>query len=262
MAKVIEVENLKFNRGKFVLDIPRLSIEQREVISLIGPNGAGKSTLLQVMACLEKITAGKIFFQGQQVQPGRGAMAARRQMAMVFQEPLLVSGTVYDNVALGLKFRKASSQEIKDRVPEWLERFGIGHLARRSAKRLSGGEAQRVSLARAFILEPEVLFLDEPFTFLDAPTKVSLMEQLEKVIRATKVTTLFITHDASEIPLYTDRVIVMDGGRIDLEGKLKDLYNNPCTDFLRAFFWRFELPARVALIHLSQYQKVKPFFLP
>jgi len=238
---IIRVENLKLVKGyRSILDIPHLSIYPQEVVSLIGPNGAGKSTLFQLLAFLEKPTAGRVFFHGRQAGPGSGSMEIRRQMAMVFQDPLLVSGSVFDNVALGLRLRKVPGAEIKAKVPAWLERFGIGHLAWQNAKSLSGGEAQRVSLARAFILEPEVLFLDEPFASLDAPTKVALMDQLEEVIRSTRVTTLFITHDVTEIPLYTHRVLAMENGQIQVEGTLRDLSTNPNTPFLQAFFRRFD----------------------
>lgn len=248
MQPILKVENLKFIKGKRnILDIPHLSVCRQEVVSLIGPNGAGKSTLFQLLAFLEGPTSGKLFFDGQQVRPGRGSLDIRRKMAMVLQDPLLVSGTVKDNVALGLKLRKVSGAELKSKVPVWLERFGISHLAHRNAKSLSGGEAQRVSLARAFVLEPEVLFLDEPFTGLDAPTKVALMNQLEEVIRLTQVTTLFITHDVTEIPLYTNRVLAMENGRIDVEDKLESLHSNPSTPFLQAFFQRFDLNGKLTI---------------
>ncbi|KKM12698.1 hypothetical protein SY88_02180 [Clostridiales bacterium PH28_bin88] len=241
MEPVIRAENLTLVKGnRSILDIPHLSIHRQEVVSLIGPNGAGKSTLFQVLAFLEKPTGGKVFFHGQQAGPGRNSIDIRRQIAMVFQDPLLVSGSVFDNVALGLRLRKVPRAEIRAKVPAWLERFGIGRLAHQNARSLSGGEAQRVSLARAFILEPEVLFLDEPFTSLDAPTKVALMDQLEEVIRSTRVTTLFITHDVTEIPSYTDRLLAMENGRVQVEGTLRDLSTNPNTPFLQAFFRRLD----------------------
>lgn len=245
MEPVIRAENLKLVKGnRLILDVPHILIRRHEVVSLIGPNGAGKSSLFQVLACLEKPTEGQIFFRGRQAGPGRGSIDIRRQMAMVFQDPLLLNGSVYENVALGLKIRKAPRQEIQAKVPVWLQRFGIGHLARRNARSLSGGEAQRVSLARAFILEPEILFLDEPFSSLDAPTKVALMELLEEVIRSTQVTTLFVTHDAAEVPLYSSRVLVMENGRIQAEGSLHHISKHPATPFLKAFFHRFAMPVR------------------
>ncbi|MDH7478709.1 MAG: ATP-binding cassette domain-containing protein [Syntrophomonadaceae bacterium] len=240
MEPILQVENLQLVKGgQLILDIPHLSINPGEVVSLIGPNGAGKSTLFQVLAFLEKPTSGRVFFHGRPVGFGSSSLETRRRMAMVFQDPLLVSGSVFENVALGLRLRRLPDREIKARVPLWLERFGIGHLARRSARSLSGGEAQRVSLARAFILEPEVMFLDEPFSSLDAPTQASLIDQLEEVIRSTRVTTLFITHNATEIPLYTDRLLAMENRRIQAEGSLAELTASPATPFLRAFFRRF-----------------------
>lgn len=240
MEPILRVENLQMIKGgQLILDIPHLSISPGEVVSLIGPNGAGKSTLFKVLAFLEKPTAGQVFFHGRPVEAGSSSLETRRRMAMVFQDPLLISGSVFENVALGLRLRQVPEQEIKARVPLWLERFSIGHLANRSAKSLSGGEAQRVSLARAFILEPEVMFLDEPFTSLDAPTQAALIDQLEEVIRSTRVTTLFVTHNATEIPLYTDRVLAMENRRIQAEGSLEEMTASPATPFLKAFFRRF-----------------------
>jgi tungstate transport system ATP-binding protein len=163
--------------GVTVLDIPSFTVEEGTVVSLIGPNGTGKSTLLLTLAGLLSIHQGQIFFKDQDVIHN-GIFTYRRHISVVFQDPLLLDTTVFDNVASGLKIRKQKATEIDKRVHEVLERFGISHLSKRSARKLSGGEAQRTSLARAFAVKPEIIFLDEPFASLDSPTRETLLEDL------------------------------------------------------------------------------------
>ena len=169
------VTDLQVTRGGVqVLDIPALAVRAGEVLALIGPNGTGKSTLLLTLACLLKPSQGRIIFREGDIDVQRGDFLYRRRIAMVFQEPLLFDATVFDNVAAGLRIRGLGRAEIEGRVPGYLELFGIGHLAGRSARKLSGGEAQRTSLARALVTKPEIVFLDEPFSALDPPTREGL----------------------------------------------------------------------------------------
>jgi tungstate transport system ATP-binding protein len=216
MSPVIEVEDLLVAyQGRAVLEVGHLAVQPREVLTIVGPNGAGKSTLLRVLALLEVPTRGTVRFAGIPVQyQHTHLLPLRRRMAVVFQASLLCDTTVYGNVALGLRYRGAASAEIEQRVWPWLRRLGIGHLAFRSAKTLSGGEAQRTSLARAFVVGPEVLFLDEPFEALDAPTREDLLLELESVLRESGVTTVFVTHDRSEALRLGDRVALLLGGRL------------------------------------------------
>lgn len=181
---VLLIRDLEVRRGGVaVLDIPEFCIREGEVLSLIGPNGAGKSTLLLVLACLLPRRRGALSFRGDAVEAGNGLLEYRRRIAMVFQEPLLFDGTVESNVASGLKLRGADRDVIRRTVTECMERFGIGHLTGRHARKLSGGEAQRTSLARAFAVEPEIIFLDEPFSSLDPPTREGLMDDLQRILR-------------------------------------------------------------------------------
>jgi tungstate transport system ATP-binding protein len=131
---------------------------------------------------------------------------------MVFQEPLLFDTTVFENVAAGLKIRGMRQDQITLLVEEYLERFGISHLVARSAKKLSGGEAQRTSLARAFAIRPEIIFLDEPFSFLDPPTRESLMGDLELILRETRTTGIMATHDQMEA-LWMNSLLLLSGRR-------------------------------------------------
>ena len=140
------------------------------------------------------------------VPDGASILQMRRHFAVVFQEPLLLNTTVWDNVTMGLRLRGFDHQEIKNRADHWLERFGIASLAKRSARTLSGGEAQRASLARAFVLQPEVLFLDEPFAALDAPTRQSLFGDMINILQETQFTTVLVTHDRNEAQTLAQQV--------------------------------------------------------
>ncbi len=207
---------------KTILQINDLRLAEGERLAVIGPNGAGKSTLLKALALLEVPTTGEVFFRGEKVT-GKNSLAFRRRMAVVFQEPLLLNTTVFNNVAQGMYFRGIDAAEKKRRVDYWLDRFKISALCNRKPLNLSGGEAQRVSLARAFVLEPEVVFLDEPFSALDFSTRLELLEDLGAQLADTGATIVFVTHDLNEIPYLTDNVAVIDEGLIVYKGGLESL---------------------------------------
>ncbi|HTZ40752.1 MAG TPA: ATP-binding cassette domain-containing protein, partial [Syntrophales bacterium] len=199
MTTILEAKNLKVIRGgSLLVDVPGMEITEGETLSLIGPNGAGKTTLLQALSYLMKPSTGEVLFRGQAVGAQQGVLEYRRRLAMVFQEPLLFDTTVFGNVASGLKIRGIGGPEARRIVESQLDRFGIAHLQDRSARTLSGGEAQRTSLARAFAISPEILFLDEPFAALDPPTREAIVADLERVLAETKTTTVMATHDRNE----------------------------------------------------------------
>jgi len=197
----------------YALDVPSLDVIAGEVLSVIGPNGSGKSTLLRILGLLERPDEGRVLFGGQAVD-AREALAERRRMATVFQEPLLADASVRDNAGLGLRFRGMPAAEATARATRWLERLGVAGLAARAARTLSGGEARRVALARALVLEPEVLLLDEPFSSLDAPTRAALVTDLGAILRADRVTTVLVTHERGEAQALADRVGVLMDGRL------------------------------------------------
>ncbi len=233
---ILKIKDLQVIKGgSLVLDIPAFMVEEGEILSLIGPNGAGKTTLLQTIARLNKPARGEFFFKGEKVFSNHSGLEYRRRVAMVFQEPLLFDTNVFENVASGLKIRGTQRAEIRKIVGENLERFGIAHLLHRSARKISGGEAQRVALARAFATRPEVLLLDEPFSSLDPPTRESLLEDLESVLRQTRTTTLMATHDRMEALRLSDRIAVMNQGRILQVGPPAEVMNQPLDEIVASF---------------------------
>jgi len=233
---ILGIVNLEVKRGGITtLNIPSLFVQEGELLSLIGPNGAGKTTLLQTLSYLIKPSQGKIYFKGEELNSTRPVFEYRRKFAMVFQEPLLFDTTVFGNVASGLKIRGMNGMEIRSRVTEQLDRLGISHLSHRSAKTLSGGEAQRTSLARAFAIQPEVLLLDEPFSSLDPPSRDSIIEDLVGILRQTRTTTVFATHDRLEALRLSNRIAVMNDGRIQQIGSPGEVMNHPANEFVASF---------------------------
>ncbi len=221
---ILELKGVKVNRGtRLALDVPHLAVRRGETLAVVGPNGAGKSTLLQVMACLLRPSSGEVLVFGEAVRRTTSLVRLRRRMAMVLQRSYLLDGTVLDNVAVGLRMRGVRRDEARRRVERALCTFGIEHLSARPARTLSGGESQRVSLARAFVLEPEVLFLDEPTSSLDVPTRTGLLAELGEVVQRTGVATVFVTHDVIEIPFLAERTLVMLGGRVTADGPVREV---------------------------------------
>ncbi|MBN2106858.1 MAG: ABC transporter ATP-binding protein [Deltaproteobacteria bacterium] len=233
---LLEVKHIEVRRGGVrVLEVPQFSLRQGEVVCLVGPNGSGKSTLLLTLCCLLERQAGALLFKSLPVAGRRSILEFRRSTATVFQEPLLFDTTVYDNVASGLKIRGLSRQEIRLRVEQNLDRFRIGHLAGRAARKLSGGEAQRASLARALATEPEILFLDEPFSALDPPTREALLDDLEGIFRDTGIAVVMASHDQAEALRLADTMAVMRQGRLAQVGAPADVMNFPADEFVASF---------------------------
>ena len=235
ITKLLQAEGLRIRRGGVqVLDLPRFSISAEEKVAVIGPNGASKSSLLLGLACLIRRECGTLTFQGEEIS-SRSETAYRRRIAMVFQEPLLFDTTVLDNVAEGLRIRGMGRAEARRRAAESLELFRVGHLAGRSAHKLSGGEAQRVSLARDFAIRPELILMDEPFSSLDLPTRIDLVEDLGHILHESGTAAVIATHDRIEAFRVVDRLAVLDSGRIVQEGSPKEVIEHPANAFVAAF---------------------------
>ncbi len=230
---LLEAVGLRVERGGVgVLDVPAFRLEAGEFVSLIGPNGCGKTTLLLSLMCLLPRAAGQVRWRGAPVSTEGEAVALRRRMAMVLQEPLLFQATVQQNVAAGLRIRGLPRQEERRRVGSYLERFGLSALAERSARTLSGGEARRVSIARALAVEPEVVFLDEPFANLDPPTRQAITDDLERTVRETGAAAVLVTHDQSEALRLSERIVVMQRGTVVQSGAPAVIMNEPVNEFV------------------------------
>jgi tungstate transport system ATP-binding protein len=224
MTPSLVAENLSLNRaGRQIFHIEELVLHKGEVLALVGPNGSGKTSLLLTLALLQPPTTGSLTFNG--VAAGSGnLLALRRRLAVVFQDALLLDASVMRNVMLPLRIRGIPKDEAAARAEQWLDRFGIAHLAGRKSRQLSGGEAQRVSLARAFALDPEFLFLDEPLGSLDYPTRKALLNDLGRILKDSEMMTLFVTHDFTEIPYLASTVAVLYQGRIVKHGSIQDVF--------------------------------------
>ena len=200
--------------GRVVLQPTDFALRAGETVGIYGPNGAGKSTLLQALAGLLPLSSGAIAVRGEVLGKDLSAFAYHRRIAAVFQEPLLLRGTVAYNVALGLALRGMAKAERDARVRPVLEQLKIDHLANRSIGMISGGEAQRTSLARALVLDPEVLFLDEPFAALDQPTRRRLVRELGELLRGRRIATVFVSHDFAEAVELCSRCAILDAGAV------------------------------------------------
>ena len=211
---LLEVENLVVVRGaRPVLEIDHLAVVRGETLVVVGPNGAGKSTLLLALARLLRPERGRVAFRDSFGERDDD-LAHRRRIGLVLPDPILLDASVYDNVASGLRFRGVPREEVRVRVADWLRRLGIGHLRDRQARQISSGEAQRVSLARALVVEPDLLLLDEPFASVDAMTRALLLDDLENLLRATPVACVAVTHDLDEAVRLGDRAAVLLEGRL------------------------------------------------
>lgn len=261
---LLQARNLSASRGgRLVLEVPTMELRAGEVLALMGPNGAGKSTLMLTLAGLLPPTAGQVCHRGVPVQSRKQREALRRRTTMVFQDPLLFDATVAQNIASGLKLRGLPAAERGPRVETWARRLGLQDRLLRPARELSGGEAQRTALARAFVLEPEILFLDEPFSALDAPTRENLLQDLGHLLAETGTTAVLATHDQDEAVRLAHRLAVMQEGRILQVGGLREVMNHP-QDPLVATFVGMEtllkgqvLACREGLLHL-QIRKAPP----
>lgn len=232
---LLELQGLWVERGGApVLDIPSFRIEEGELVSLIGPNGSGKTTLLLSILGLLPRAIGRVLWRGAEIASAAEALALRRRVALVQQDPLLFDSTVFDNVAAGLRIRGAGRAEIQSAVTGCLARFRLTGLADRAARKLSGGEARRVSLARAVAVRPDVLLLDEPFANLDAPTRQEVTADLERTIRGSGMAAILVTHDRSEALRLSDRMVVLHAGRIVQSACPSEVMNNPANEFIAA----------------------------
>ena len=232
---MIQIRDLLIQRnGRNALHIDSLDIQRGESLTVVGPNGAGKSTLLLALARLLQPSQGEIMYDGKSLKQWN-ELEYRRKISFVFQSPLLMDMTVEQNVALGLRFRGTPKDETRERVWKWLKQLGVESLTKRRAGQLSGGEAQRVSLARAFVLEPELLLLDEPFSALDPPTRAQLVEDLSSVLAGEGRTAIVVTHNLNEAAKLSHRIAILVEGVVRQVGTAKQIKSNPADETVNAF---------------------------
>ena len=230
----LEVRDLEVARGgRVVLRLSSFTAPRGRVTAVIGPNGSGKSTLLAALQLLIKPRRGELLLDGARMWDD--PLGTRRRMASVFQEALLLNTSVRKNVETALSLHKVPRGARGPRAMHWLQRLGVAELADRHARDLSGGEAQRVSLARAFALEPEVLLLDEPFAALDAPTRALLIDDFAGIVRETGVTTVLVTHDRDEALRLGDQVAVLIEGTLRQLGPPQTVFSAPADAEVAAF---------------------------
>lgn len=224
---MIKLRNLNFSIAPgFNLSIDRLDVREGEVLAVIGPNGAGKTSLLNVLALFRKVNSGSLEMLGKDAYDRANKISLRRLMSFVFSQPYLLNDTVYHNVALPLSLRGRRNDA---RVAEMLEVFKITSLRDRNANLLSQGEKHRIALARAFVTQPRLVLLDEPFLSLDARVKEAVMRDLRHIIKAAGAAVIFVTQDQTEALALCDYMAVMINGRIVQQAAPQDVFARPVS---------------------------------
>ncbi|WP_447751768.1 ABC transporter ATP-binding protein [Pseudomonas nicosulfuronedens] len=234
----VETLNKSYGSTTVFQDID-FAAERGEFVTLLGPSGCGKSTLLRCIAGLTAVDSGRILLDGEDIVP---KSPQKRGIAMVFQSyALFPNMTVEQNVAFGLRMQKVPAAESAQRVRDVLEMVELGPLAARYPHQLSGGQCQRVALARSLVTRPRLLLLDEPLSALDARIRKHLREQIRRIQQELKLTTVFVTHDQEEALTLSDRIVLMNAGRIVQSGDAETLYTAPENAFAAGFIGNYNL---------------------
>jgi spermidine/putrescine ABC transporter ATP-binding subunit len=230
----VEIRGLK-KRFKTVVasDIDHLEIAEGEFVSLLGPSGCGKTTTLRCIAGSIEPDAGYIFVKGREIT---NTPIHKRKLGLVFQDyALFPHMTIFDNVAYGLRYQDFSKGEIHGRVADVIKLVGLSGFEERYPHQLSGGQQQRVAFARSVVYEPDVLLLDEPLSNLDFKLRKAMRFELKRMQRQLNITTIFVTHDQQEALSLSDRVVVMNEGKIEQIGTPNEIYENPVSVFVADF---------------------------
>ena len=233
MARVDLRRICKSYPGVAALDNVELSVEPGEFFTLLGPSGCGKTTLLRTIAGFNTQDSGEILFDGVRID---GVPAHLRNIGMVYQDyAIFPHKSVADNVAFGLTMRRCRRPEIDKRVARALDLVQLSGLAARMPHELSGGQQQRVALARAMVINPQILLMDEPLSNLDAKLRIELRDEIRDLQRSLGITTIYVTHDQEEALVISDRICVMQGGRIHQVAAPHEIYGRPATLFVASF---------------------------
>lgn len=232
---LLAITALHVQRKNFELSINNFFISHGESVGIIGPNGAGKTTLLLALAGLIKPRHAEIIFDENHITDYTNFQNLRAQVTMVFQEPLLLNATVRENIAMGLRMRGLPEKMRLSYVDEIAETLRISNLLSRRSHELSAGEAKRVSLARALVLKPKLLLMDEPFSSLDIPSRSAIIEDFERSILNTGCSVLFVSHDRDETLRLADRILILKSGRILQQGTAEEIMFNPADEFTASF---------------------------
>ncbi len=230
----IELKNVskKFGEVAAVSNVS-FSVKEGELMALLGPSGGGKTTILRMLAGLEMPTSGDVFIRGQRVND---VSVQQRNIGFVFQNYALFKNmNVFKNIAFGLKIKKWKSTDIKARIAELLNLFGLEGLEKRYPHQLSGGQRQRVAIARALAPKPSVLLLDEPFGAVDAKIRQELREWLVTLHHDLNVTTIFVTHDQEEALEVANRIVIFSRGMLEQVGSPREVYEQPANEFVARF---------------------------
>jgi len=231
----LELHKLNLGYAKNTTSVKDLDlhVEQGELISLLGPSGCGKTTTMRAIAGLMPLQSGRIVLDGREI----GKLAPnKRNIGMVFQSYALFPHlNVYDNIAFGLRLRKVAPALLKTKVEAVIAAVGLTGFETRLPAQMSGGQQQRVALARAIVVEPALLLLDEPLSNLDAKLRVQMRAELRRIQRELGITMLYVTHDQEEALALSDRIVVMNGGRIEQLAAPEAVFNTPSTRFVANF---------------------------
>ena len=230
----VELRNIVKRFGEFTaVHRMDLDVERGTFVTFVGPSGCGKTTTLRMIAGLEGATEGDIRIKDQRVNE---LPIHKRNLGLVFQNyALFPHKTIYENVAFGLKYRDVDRETARKKVREALQLVQLPHVEERVPKQLSGGQQQRIALARAIVIEPDVLLLDEPLSALDANLREEMRVELKRIQRELGISTIFVTHDQSEALAMSDKVVVMSEGWIEQEGTPEEVYNEPASEFVANF---------------------------
>ena len=232
--KLINLENIhKDYGGKVVLDNINLYVRDKEFVTLLGPSGCGKTTTLRIIGGFETPSAGVVYFDGKKIND---LPPHKRPVNTVFQRyALFTHMNVYDNIAFGLRIAKVSENVIKDRVTNMLKLINLPDYAKREVSSLSGGEQQRIAIARALVNHPRVLLLDEPLGALDLKLRKEMQRELKSIQQQVGITFVYVTHDQEEALTMSDTIVVMNKGKIQQIGTPVDIYNEPKNAFVADF---------------------------